>query len=253
MGYAFLDHHGILAFAHRGDHESGPENTMPAFAGAVSKGFDYLETDVHCSDDDVLLAFHDHQLDRVTDMTGMIAQQSYASIRQARVAGLEPIPRLEELFSAFPSTRFNIDLKADNSLLPFIKLVRKSGCQDRICVGSFSDARLSAFRQEFPRVCTSMGPREVLRARLASFDLPVGSLTAGCAQVPVRHKQIPIVDFRFVRAMKARSIQTHVWTINSVDQMNHLLDVGVDGIMTDYPSRLKQVLIKRGLWNQASS
>ena len=253
MAYAFLDHVGVLAFAHRGDHESGPENTMPAFAGAVNKGFDYLETDVHCTKDGVLLAFHDARLDRVTDMSGLIEAKHYADIRKARVAGSEPIPQLAELFSAFPDTRFNIDLKADNSLLPFIRLVRSLNCQDRICVGSFNDARLAAFRREFPKVCTAMGPREVLRARLASFNLPVGAIQAGCAQVPVRHKRISIVDQRFIQKMQARNIQTHVWTVNTSHEINRLLDIGVEGIMTDRASLLREILIQRGLWGHNGS
>ncbi len=248
MAYAFFDQAGVLAFAHRGDHESGPENTMPAFAGAVAKGFNYLETDVHCTADGILLAFHDAQLDRVTDRSGLISEKLYADIRSARVAGSEPIPQLAELLSVFPDTRFNIDLKADGSVRPFIRLVRSLGCQDRICVGSFNDARLAAFRREFPQVCTAMSPREVLRARLASFHLPVGAIPAACAQVPVRHKHISVVDPRFIRTMQGRDIQTHVWTVNTAEEINWLLDIGVDGIMTDRASLLKAILIERGLW-----
>ena len=154
--HAYLDHAGVLAFAHRGDHESGPENTLPAFAGAVALGFNYLETDAHCTADGVLLAFHDERLDRVTDRVGIIAQMLFAQVSQARVAAQEPIPLMEDLLNAFPDTRFNIDLKADNTVAPFIKLLKRNKCLDRICVGSFNDRRVAAIRREFPKICTSM-------------------------------------------------------------------------------------------------
>ena len=246
--HAYLDHAGVLAFAHRGDHESGPENTLPAFAGAVALGFNYLETDAHCTADGVLLAFHDERLDRVTDRVGIIAQMLFAQVSQARVAAQEPIPLMEDLLNAFPDTRFNIDLKADNTVAPFIKLLKRNKCLDRICVGSFNDRRVAAIRREFPEVCTSMGPKEVVKARLASYHMPFARLSAPCAQVPVRWDRMPVADKRFIRAMQARGIQTHVWTINDSMVMHQLLDLGVEGIMTDFPARLKAVLLERNSW-----
>jgi len=246
--HAYLDHTGVLAFAHRGDHQSGPENTLPAFAGAVALGFKYLETDAHCTADGVLLAFHDDRLDRVTNSVGVIAQMPFNDVKKALVAATEPIPLMADLLDAFPDTRFNIDLKADNTVIPFIKLLKRSRCQDRICVGSFNDRRVAAIRQEFPNVCTSMGPKEVIRARLASYRMPFARLQAPCAQVPVRWDRIPVADQRFIRAMQERRIQTHVWTVNDPQAMHDLLDLGVEGIMTDYPARLKTVLLERNSW-----
>ena len=246
--HAYLDHAGVLAFAHRGDHESGPENTLPAFAGAVALGFNYLETDAHCTADGVLLAFHDERLDRVTDRVGIIAQMPFAQVSQARVAAQEPIPLMEDLLNAFPDTRFNIDLKADNTVAPFIKLLKRNKCLDRICVGSFNDRRVAAIRREFPKICTSMGPKEVVKARLASYHMPYARLSSPCAQVPVRWDRMPVADKRFIRAMQARGIQTHVWTINDSMVMHQLLYLGVEGIMTDFPARLKAVLLERNSW-----
>lgn len=249
MPHAYLDHKGILAFAHRGDHSAGPENTMPAFAGAVAMGFSYIETDVHCTRDGVLLAFHDDRLDRVTDSAGVIANLPFAVVGKARVDGTEPIPLLEDVLDAFPDTRFNIDLKADNTVSPFVEFVKRTRCQDRICVGSFSDRRIAFIRREFPEICTSMGPREVLRARLSSFRLPLGKFSAACSQVPVNWNRLSVIDDRFVNAMRARNIQVHVWTINDSDEMQRLLDLGIDGIMTDYPHILKTILVERQLWS----
>ena len=183
--HAFLDYDGVLAFAHRGDQDAGPENTLAAFEGAVRQGFGYLETDVHCTRDGQLLAFHDDRLDRVTDRQGVIARLDYAAIHPARVAGREPIPRLEDLLEAFPEIRFNIDPKSDAVVEPLVTLLRRAKALARVCIGSFSGRRLNRVRAMLPGVCTSMGPLETTRARIGSLGLPAGTLRAACAQVPV--------------------------------------------------------------------
>ena len=221
---------------------------MPAFAGAVYQGFKYLETDTHCTRDGVLMAFHDQQLDRVTNQTGKISELDYDVVRRARVEGSETIPRLEDLLESFPETRFNIDLKADAAVKPFIDLVRKLKCIDRICVGAFSDQRIKAVQNAFPNVCASLGPINVGRARLTSYGVPFLKIEGQCAQVPERWRKIQVVDLRFIRAMKQRGIQTHVWTVNDEVDMARVLALGVEGIMTDRAGILKKVLKEKGLW-----
>ena len=248
ISHSFLEHSGVLAFAHRGDQDSGPENTMTAFEGAVRLGFRYVETDVHATADGILLAFHDHLLDRLTDQRGRIDQLDWSSLRHARVAGTDRIPRLEELLGEFPDLRVNIEPKSDTAVELLIDTIRHTGAEMRVCVGSFSDRRLNQFRAALPQVCTSMGRRETTWARLHSIGLPFWHVGAACAQVPIRWKGIKIVDRRFIRAMKRRRLQTHVWTVNEPAEMNRLIDLGVDGLMTDRPAQLKEVLITRGQW-----
>ena len=251
--HSFLDHDGILAFAHRGDHQSGPENTLPAFAGAVDLGYRYLETDTHCSNDGVLLAFHDTRLDRVTNATGLLASLDYSEIQKARINETETIPKLEELIGQFPETCFNIDLKADATVAPFLKMVRRLRCESRICVGSFSSQRVEAVRSALPKVCTGLTPREVLWARLKSYRIPTPKIKGLCAQVPVRSGRLPIVDGRFLAAMQRLNIQTHVWTINDPDTMDQLVSLGVEGLMTDDAQALKTVLIENNVWAEPPS
>ena len=246
--HRFLDHGGILAFAHRGDGDAAPENTAAAFQSAVDMGFKYLETDVHCTRDGVLLAFHDDRLDRLTDARGHIAQLDYHQVNPARVKGLEPIPLMEELLGDFPNTRFNIDPKSDAAVAPLIDVIKRTGAADRVCIGSFSDRRLLQVRHALPGVCTSMATWETARARFATVGLPMGKFQAACAQVPVKWNGIRVIDRRFIQGMKNRGIETHVWTVNEEAEMHRLLDLGVRGIMTDRPALLKAVLIARGLW-----
>ena len=251
ISHSFLEHSGILAFAHRGDQDSGPENTMAAFEGAARLGFQYIETDVHATSDGVLLAFHDPILDRLTDQRGRIDRLEWSSLRHVRVAGTEPIARLEEILGEFPDLRVNIEPKSDVAVELLINAISRTGAETRVCVGSFSDRRLRRFRAGLPRVCTSMGRTETTGARLYSIGFPLRPGGAACAQVPVRWKGIRIVDRRFIRAMKQRGLQTHVWTVNDPGEMHRLIDLGVDGLMTDRPAQLKAVLIARRQWQQA--
>ncbi len=120
---------------------------MPAFQGAIDLGYRYIETDVHATRDGVLLAFHDDQLDRVTDKQGVIAEMDFQEVSRALVSGLEPIPRLEELLLAWPEARINIDPKRDNAVGPLIRVLRDCDAIERVCVTSFSGARIAAVRE----------------------------------------------------------------------------------------------------------
>jgi glycerophosphoryl diester phosphodiesterase len=246
--WAYLDHPGPLPIAHRGGAGENPENTMSSFAHAVSLGYRYLETDVHATSDGALVAFHDNSLDRVTDRTGRIRDLRWADVKQARI-GNEPIPLLAELLEAFPDARFNVDMKEDSALRPFIELLDATKAHERVCAAAFSDRRLARFRAVIGnRVCTALGPAAIARLRFASWGTPTGNLPGACAQVPVRRGPIPIVDSRFVTEAHRRDVRVHVWTIDDAAEMERLLDLGVDGIMSDRPAVLKEVLERRSQW-----
>jgi glycerophosphoryl diester phosphodiesterase len=142
--------------AHRGGAIEHLENSMPAFEACVRLGYRDLETDVRVTADGVLLAFHDGTLERVTDRTGRLDQLTWAEVGSARIGGREPLVRLEDLLSAWPDVRFNLDIKAPGVIAPLARLVRRLGCLERICLGSFSDARVAAARRVFgPALCTA--------------------------------------------------------------------------------------------------
>lgn len=249
--WPFLDFPGPLAFAHQGGGGDHPENTMAAFENAISLGFRYLETDVRATSDGVLVAFHDERLDRMTDRSGRVEELPWSVVRQARVAGEHAIPRLEDLLGTWPEARVNIDPKHDPAVAPLVEVVARTKSTTRVCVGSFSDRRLRRIRRQLgPALCTSLGPIGVARLRAASAfpALPTGRLPAACAQVPVAWRGITVVDTRFLEAAHDRGMQVHVWTIDDALEMARLLDLGVDGIMTDRPSELRRVLTERGTW-----
>lgn len=248
--HPYLDHPGPLAFAHRGGAADGLENTAAAFRRAVGLGYRYIETDVHATSDGRLVAFHDATLDRVTDAAGQIAALPWSEVRHARVAGSEPVPLFEELLESFPEVRWNVDVKAEPALLPLLELLRRTDAWDRVCVGSFSEARVARAQQiAGPRLATSFGTRGVAALRLNAYSVPaVVRRSAVCAQVPETHGRIRVVDRRFVRAAHARGLQVHVWTVNDAERMAALLDLGVDGIISDHIETLREVLKDRGAW-----
>ena len=245
--HPFLDWPGPIPLAHRGGASANPENTTSAFQHAVDLGYTYLETDVHATSDGVLLAFHDVELDRTTDRTGVINDLPWAQVRDARVDGREAIPLFDDLLEQFLTCRINIDCKADSAVEALIASLRRHDCLDRVLVGGFSDTRLNRLRKEFgDALCTSYGPRQIAALR-ATGRAPGGGQAA---QVPVTSGPVTIVTDSFVERAHRRGLHVHVWTIDDPAEMTRLLDMGVDGIITDEPQVLKDVLVARGDWHE---
>jgi glycerophosphoryl diester phosphodiesterase len=246
--FNFLDWPGPIPFAHRGGASEVPENTMPAFEHAIRLGYRYIETDVHVTTDGVLLAFHDDVLDRVTDGSGTVEELPWSVVQQAKVDGREPIPLFEDLLGAWPDVRINIDPKHDQAVEPLASALKKCNAVDRVCIGAFSDERLERARTLLPGVCTSLGPMGTLQLGLAAQGDEAPELPSPCVQVPTHYLDTEIVTLAFVEAAHRRDMQVHVWTIDDADDMSRLLDLGVDGIMTDRPKVLRDVLEARGEW-----
>jgi glycerophosphoryl diester phosphodiesterase len=221
---------------------------MFAFERAVRMGYRYLETDVRMTSDDVALVFHDETFDRVTDRTGAVGAVPWAEAQQARVSG-EPIPRLDELLATFPDARVNLDIKEDRGVAPVVAVLRRAKAFDRVCVGAFSERRIARFRRLAGNgVCTSMAPTSLAKLRLASWRMPAGAPAGDCAQVPQAYRGIRVLDAALVGAAHRRGMPVHAFTIDTETAIEQLLDLGVDGIMTDRPTLLKEVLVRRGEW-----
>lgn len=242
--------------AHRGFSLDGLENSMAAFAAAVGLGYRYVETDVHATSDGVLLAFHDPTLDRVTDRTGAISGLPWRAVRQALIGGTEPIPTLEELLGTWPALRVNIDVKSAGAIGPLARVLDRTRAHGRVCVASFSDARRRAvLRRLAAPVATSAGV-SVLAAFRAAVAVRSPALAAACLrgvdclQVPVEFRGVPVVTARSVGYAHAAGRPVHVWTVNEAAEMRRLLDLGVDGIMTDRADLLRDVLVARDQWDE---
>ncbi len=250
-----LAHRGGWLFDAAGNARTELENTAAAFQHAVDLGYLYLETDVHATRDGVLVAFHDETLDRATDRSGAIADLPSTEVARARVGGGEPVPLLEDLLDAWPQARFNIDVKADGAVEPLAGVLDRTGAWDRVCLGSFDQARLDRVRRTMgPRVATSCGPVDVARLRVASLHpalRPLARRGVQCVQIPMRMHGFPVLSRDLIATAHRLGMQVHVWTVNDTGVMARLLDAGVDGIVTDNTTGLRDVLRARGAWPPA--
>lgn len=259
--YPYLSDPTPVALAHRGGAGYAPnvgfENTLAAFRRAVAMGYRYLETDVHATRDGRLVAFHDTVLDRVTDGSGPVSALPWSVVSEARVGGAEGIPLLEELLEELPEARVNIDVKADTALAPTIELVRRLGAVDRVCIGSFSERRLRAARRALgPRVATAAGVAGTAALRFSPAVLSRMLHTpAPVLQIPAHHqlagRTLTLVTPGLVRRAHTLGKHVHVWfhawSREDADEMHRLLDLGVDGIVTDHIDVLRDVLAARGV------
>jgi glycerophosphoryl diester phosphodiesterase len=249
-----------IRFAHRGSNLLWPQNSMVAFQWAMDLGLCYLETDVHASRDGRVVVFHDHRLDHLTDGAGMVWDRDWEDLRRLDAAfGFDPghghplrgtgvgIPLLEEVLAAFPQCLLNLDLKQAGIEDLLAAEITRLGAEDRVLVGSFHDRRLARFRRASAgRVATSAGPAEVVAALgAARLGRPLGG-AADAYQVPERSGRLRVVTPRFVEAAHRAGKQVHVWTVNEPAAMNRLLDLGVDGLVTDRADLLDAVLVERG-------
>ncbi|PFG43269.1 glycerophosphoryl diester phosphodiesterase [Isoptericola jiangsuensis] len=246
---------GPVALAHRGfSHgRENLENSMAAFAAAVDLGYRYVETDAHGTADGVAVALHDASLDRTTDGAGLVADLPWDVVRRARIGGTEPVPRLDDLLGAWPDLRVNVDVKGDSGVAPVADAIEATAAHDRVCVTSFDVGRRRATLSRLSRpVATSAGRREVL-GFLAGARLRVDPLVrlalrrVDALQVPVA-QGLTVVDARTVAAAHRAGRHVHVWTVDDPAEMRRLLDLGVDGIVTDRADLLRGVLRARGQW-----
>lgn len=252
------------AYAHRGwhiDDLDGCENTLAALHRAVAEGFDYLEMDVHATADDVAVVHHDATLDRTTDGSGRIRSLPAAALARVRVRGREPVPLLEQVLVELPDTRITVELKSGAVVEPVLEVLDRTDSWHRVCLGSYRDAWLQRARAAAgPRLCTSMAQGAAIGLRTRAWldrlpgplrCVPAPPSPGDLAQLPRRVGPLPVVDDALVRAAHGSGREVHVWTVDAAEQMHALLDLGVDGLLTDRPDVLRDVLHARGAWQGA--
>ena len=249
-----------LRFAHRGSRILWPENTWHAFDAAVEElGYRYIETDVQVSRDGVVVVFHDETLERTTNGTGKVADWDWEDLATLDAAyTFSPdgddfplrgtgvgISRLDDTFERYPDTYFNIDLKAKGAAWGVAEVIARTSRHDTVMVGSFSDRKLARFRRITKgAVATSAGPQAAMSMYAASRLGKTVHLAPSAYQLPPLIRGAA-VDGRMVRSVHAADAQIHVWTINEPQEMHRLLDLGVDGIVTDRPDLLNDVVKER--------
>jgi len=247
--HPFFEGYNFYGFVHRGGDEEKTENTLEAFQYSSDLGFVFMETDVQSTSDGKVVIFHDSDLKRVAGINKKISELTFQEIKEVDLINGGRIPSLEETLYSFPNLRFNIDIKVDSAVDETINIVRKHDALDRVCLAAFSSNRLSRIRKlTGPGLCSSMGQAEIVRLLLTAFGLNLKVSPGLCAQVPVSQFGMPIVTERFIEKIHELNKLIHVWTIDETKEMFRLIDLGVDGLMTDKPTVLREALLKKGLF-----
>lgn len=238
--------------AHRGGKWPGmSENTLEAFTAAHRAGVRWMETDVHASADGVLFAAHDADLDRIADRPHRIHDLTATELDSVELLAGGHLPRLSALVESIPEAAWNIDVKAARSIAPMVRFVRSLNAEGRIRLASFSSSTLRRLRQALPGVRTSAGVLE--SALFAAGGLPGVAESGPCPlpvgldslQVPMSFKGAPVITEDFVSRAHRSGLAVHVWTINDPASMRVLLDLDVDGIVTDdVPAGLRELAVR---------
>ncbi len=245
---------GPLAIAHRGGAALAPENTQTAFRMSAGLGLRYLETDVRVTRDGHLVCVHDRTLGRTTGDRGAVADRTLVQLRALRIGGRAPVATLEDALHDLPDACFTVDHKVRAAIAPMLDLLRRQDVADRVCVAGAPDAWLADVRAHSPTVTTALGWHALtcLVAAAWSGARPhAGVATGEFAHVPARLVGPPAVARRLVGMAHDLSIRVVAWTVDDPARMRELLDLGVDGIITDRPDLLREVLIARDAWRPA--
>lgn len=237
---------------------------MEAFTRAAAMGIRHLETDLHLTADEVLVCFHDHTVDRTTEGSGPVEELSFEDLEaldagyRHRSSDRHPfrgrgikVPSLEQALTKIPRVSFLVDLKTEGLVGPLVELIDGLDAHDRLIVGSFSDDRINEFREASRGlVATSTGPVLTRSWLIASRVGRGGGGEASALQIPTHMRGVRVVNRRLVETAHKHGLQVHVWTVNEPNEMERLLDFGVDGLVTDRPDLLKEVLVSRNQWTE---
>ncbi len=253
-----------LVIAHQGGDGIWPGDTMYAFENAVEIGSDVLEMDAHITKEGQIVLMHDETIDDTTDGTGLIEDLTFAELKQLDAAykwtnddgktfpyrgqGIQ-VPALEEVFQKFPQMHYVIEIKLTENPIdkPLCDLIRQYGMQEKVMIASFHDEAMRNFRETCPEVATSASRTEVRNFVLLGKVFLSGFIAPEYQSIqppydPKESLNIPIMTERFIREAHAKNIKVEPWTVNDPELMKQYIEWGVDGIMTDRPDLMIEVL-----------
>ena len=238
----YLDYSGMAVLAHRGGSLESFENTIESFTYSQSIGCKFIETDVQVSADGIPYIFHDKSIKRLLGSDIIFSSLSSFEIDELKLFDNHHIPTLESVLNLFPDLYFQIDLKTDLVAKPALKVIKENNATHRVCIASFNSERLKQVNSDYPEICLSMGPMEVIKLLLSSFGLYKKEISGDCLQVPMYWYGIKVVTKRFINFIHSKNLKIMVWTINDIKTFEKLIDLNVDGIITDKPKSLFKLL-----------
>lgn len=247
--HPFFKDFDFYGFVHRGGDEVKTENTLEAFQYSSDLGFVFMETDVQATKDGQIVIFHDSSLKRMAGINKSINELTLQEVRQIELLNGGKIPLLSETLENFPVLRFNIDIKTETAVEETINIIKRMNCLNRTCLASFSSRRLKKIRDlAGPNACTSSGQMEIFKMMCKSIGIRFKESVGDCAQIPLKQFGFPVLTRAFMNVAHEENKLVHIWTIDKKQEMFDLIDMGVDGLMTDKPTVLKEAMIERGLF-----
>jgi len=247
--HPFFQDYSFYGFVHRGGDEVETENTIEAFKYSSDLGFVFIETDVQATKDGHVVIFHDATLRRMAGVNKSIKELTLKEINEIDLLDGGKIPLLSEALETFPNLRFNIDIKTEDALEETIQIIKKMNFLDKTCLASFSSSRLKRIKHlAGPEACISSGQMDIFKMMCQSVGIGLKPTKSQCAQIPLKQWGVPVLTKKFIEIAKMQNKLVHVWTIDDKNQMFELIEFGVDGLMTDKPSVLKEAMIEKGLF-----
>lgn len=224
--------------AHRGLAIEAPENTLLAFAKALAVGVTHVETDVHVSADGVAMISHDPDLRRLADRGVAVHDLTSHELRRVDLGWGQNYCSLSDALDGFPDVRFNIDIKIDSAVQPTVDAIRAAGANRRVLIASFSAKRRVAAVGQLPGAATSVSARGAVAAVAAAQAGSVTSLrrilrAVQAVQLPETVLRMPAFTPRTLATFRSVGVEVHAWTINESPAMDRLLELGIDGLITD--------------------
>ena len=245
----FIRSTNIVPIAHRGASLLASENSFESFRKAFDLGYRVIETDIHCSKDGTAYIFHDITLERLTGENLKISDLKDVDIDSLKINNSSIIPRLSNVFEEFPEGLFNLDAKTWKSTTPIVDTIQNMGCRSRVCIGSFNDRRVNAIIKELGlETCHSMGTSNVIKFYLGAQLGVEQHFTSQCIQLPIKMFGISLTTRKVLSYARKLGIKIHFWTINNPVIMQQLLELNVDGIMTDDCVLLKEIMKEQNKW-----
>ena len=245
----FIRSTNIVPIAHRGASLLASENSFESFRKAFDLGYRVIETDIHSSKDGTAYIFHDITLERLTGENLKISDLKDVDIDSLKINNSSIIPRLSNVFEEFPEGLFNLDAKTWKSTTPIVDTIQNMGCRSRVCIGSFNDRRVNAIIKELGlETCHSMGASNVIKFYLGAQLGIEQHFTSQCIQLPIKMFGISLTTRKVLSYARKLGIKIHFWTINNPVIMQQLLELNVDGIMTDDCVLLKEIMKEQNKW-----
>ena len=233
----------FIGLSHRGNSKKFIENSFEAFNSVIQLGYKYIETDLRMTLDNEVIAFHDPDLKRLFNLDLQVKDLTFNEINNLFKEQNSSLLTLEDALKKFPEINFNIDLKVSKVIQDSIRVVADLNAFDRVCFASFHSSHTEKVLRHNQKAIVSMGMKDIALFKFLKLNYK----NIKIIQIPLKWKGIKVLTRNLIKKAHKSNLQVHVWTINDRKTINNLIDLGVNGIVTDEPELLMEIMKERDL------